>query len=371
MKIVTVIPTLTSGGAEKVCLRLHQLMLDNDIESHLVVLSQQAHYRTDDFPNLHFLALDTPKNIDFFFKRRHATKLLQQVFDDIEAEGSIDAVFSHLDESHLIVAQLQTSAKRHYVVHTSVVEELLASRRGILKHRRLLRKKKVLNGRSVIAVSQGLADEIRELDWLKPSQITTILNPLDAEQVERESREPEQVTVDSDYILHIGRFARAKRHDVLFDAFTILRKSHPNLKLVLLTRISKKLKKQLKLRDLGHCVITPGLVQNPYPWIRHARLLALSSDFEGFPNVLNEALMCETPFVSTDCPHGPKEIVANFHPEWLVPRNNSQLLADKIDELLRDRPKVDLNAWPLRKEVEPTRVLEHYIEVAKAARSDV
>ena len=370
MKIVTVIPTLTSGGAEKVCLRLHQLMLDAGIESHLVVLSQQAHYRADDFPNLHFLPLDTPKNIDFFVKRRRATALLQQVCDEIARSAPIDAIFSHLDESHLLVAALQTDAARHYVVHTSVVEELRASRRGLFKHRRLLRKKKVLQGRSVIAVSAGLADEIRSLDWLRPSQVTTILNPLDAEQVAREARQQDQqVELNDDFILHIGRFARAKRHDVLFDAFAQLQQRHPALKLVLLTRVSSKLKKQLRRRNLEHSVITPGLVQNPYPWIRQAKLLVLSSDFEGFPNVLNEALMCETPFVSTDCPHGPREILADFHPEWLVPRNSPTQLADKIGQLLQRPPQVDLQRWPLLDKVRPDAVVAEYIKLAAGGQA--
>lgn len=365
MKIITVVPTLTSGGAERVCLRLHQSLLNKGVESHLIVLSQQLHYDIHNIPNLHILALKNPKNIDLFFKNQRAKTLLQDTCNTIAQDSPIDAIYSHLDESHLLVAQLQTSALRFYVVHTSVIGELSASRRGLFKFKRLLKKKKVLNNQSIITVSEGLAEEIRTLDWLNPKSISCILNPLDAKQIAKESSSYDEATeVNDEYILHIGRYARAKRHDVLFDAFKKLEQRHPNLKLVLLTRLSKKLKRQLIKMGLTEKVITPGQVQNPYPWIRQAKLLVLSSDFEGFPNVLNEAIICETPVVSTDCPHGPKEILANFHPEWLVPCNAPQELADKIDNLLLDLPIVELDKWPLLPKVDPDYVINQYIALA-------
>lgn len=86
--------------------------------------------------------------------------------------------------------------------------------------------------------------------------------------------------------------------------------------------------------------ILPGFQNNPYCWMKHARLLVLSSDYEGIPSVVVEALICGAPVVSTDCPSGPNEIMTVELARWLVPQGNSDLLARKTDEALQS--EIDL-----------------------------
>jgi glycosyltransferase involved in cell wall biosynthesis len=74
--------------------------------------------------------------------------------------------------------------------------------------------------------------------------------------------------------------------------------------------------------------------QNPYPWMARAELVVLSSDYEGFPLVLIEALAVGTAVVSTDCPHGPAEILTGPLSRWLVPVGDAAALGKKIDEAL-------------------------------------
>jgi glycosyltransferase involved in cell wall biosynthesis len=94
-------------------------------------------------------------------------------------------------------------------------------------------------------------------------------------------------------------------------------------------------------RGLAGRVIVAGFQQNPYPWMRNARLLVLCSDHEGLPNVLIEALALGTPVVSTDCPSGPREILGAAGAPWLVPCGDAAALAQAMGAALDQRPALD------------------------------
>jgi glycosyltransferase involved in cell wall biosynthesis len=79
----------------------------------------------------------------------------------------------------------------------------------------------------------------------------------------------------------------------------------------------------------------PGFHPNPLKFIRKARLLVLPSEYEGFPNVLVEALACGTPVVSTDCPSGPSEILEGGKWGRLVPAGDPAAMAAALSAVWR------------------------------------
>ena len=107
----------------------------------------------------------------------------------------------------------------------------------------------------------------------------------------------------------------------------------------------------------------PGFQQNPYAWIKGADALVLSSDYEGLPTVLIEALILGTPVVSTDCTHGPKEILTGNLAKYLVPTNNPEALTQAIESVLNDKPEV-VDAEILSK-ISSTQVAENYLALAQ------
>ena len=91
-----------------------------------------------------------------------------------------------------------------------------------------------------------------------------------------------------------------------------------------------RLRKMIEDMGLAERVILPGYQTNPYPFIRHAKALILTSDAEGLPRALIESLLLGTPVVSVDCPSGPREILAGELADFLVTREDEAALADAI-----------------------------------------
>jgi glycosyltransferase involved in cell wall biosynthesis len=150
-----------------------------------------------------------------------------------------------------------------------------------------------------------------------------------------------------------------KRHDVLLDA---LRRASLPHKLVLLCARSPALDSLIAENGLVDRVVVAGFRPNPYPWMRAAELVVLSSDREGMPNVLVEALACGTRVVSTDCPSGPREVLRGALARWLVPPGDADALAAAMrDALAAPRPGTD--AVP--PEFTEARMVEAYEALAR------
>lgn len=163
----------------------------------------------------------------------------------------------------------------------------------------------IYNKKPVICVSQGVLEDFRNL-FPSCKSYSQIYNPVDVQFI-RDSVANSQQQYQN-YIVHVGKFKRQKRHDILIRAYA---ESSTEKLLVLvgqgpLETESRDLVAQLQLTNR---VIFAGFHANPYPLIKHADLLVLSSDFEGLGMVLLEALALKTPAISSDCPSGPSEIL--------------------------------------------------------------
>ena len=132
------------------------------------------------------------------------------------------------------------------------------------------------------------------------------------------------------YIVHVGRFKLQKDHALLIRAYA---QSSAQVPLVLVGTGPEMAACQALAATLGVAdkVIFVGFQANPYPFIRHAGLMVLSSRFEGFGIVIAEALALGVPVVSTDCESGPRELLPTH---CLVPVGDVAALANKINQAL-------------------------------------
>jgi glycosyltransferase involved in cell wall biosynthesis len=133
------------------------------------------------------------------------------------------------------------------------------------------------------------------------------------------------------HILSVGSLTPQKNYHLLIKAFSKISKKL-NAKLVILGEGKLRPSLQSLILELGlkDKVLLAGFADNPYPWYLTADVYVLSSDWEGLPTVLIEALESGLPIVSTDCESGPKEILENGRYGKLVPMNDINAMSDAI-----------------------------------------
>jgi glycosyltransferase involved in cell wall biosynthesis len=198
-------------------------------------------------------------------------------------------------------------------------------------------------GRSdaVVAVSNGVRDDLARILRTKAPRLEVISNPVvPSNWSELASERPPHPWLADDappFILSVARFSVEKNIPSLVSAFARVRRDHPQLRLLLIgdgpTRAA--ILSAIDSLDLRDHVQLAGWIDNPFPYMRRARALVLTSSFEGFGNVLVEAMVCGTPVVSTDCPVGPAEILEQGALGELVPPGDEGLLAEAIGRALR------------------------------------
>jgi glycosyltransferase involved in cell wall biosynthesis len=138
-------------------------------------------------------------------------------------------------------------------------------------------------------------------------------------------------------VITVGRHAPQKDHETLLRAFAIVRARIP-ARLVLLGQgpLRNSLLALAAQLDIADSVMFAGFQDNPFAWLARGDLFVLSSRYEGFGNVLIEAMACGLPVVSTDCPSGPREILRDGRAGILVPVADVAALAESMYDVLTD-----------------------------------
>ncbi|WP_240724850.1 glycosyltransferase [Onishia niordana] len=193
----------------------------------------------------------------------------------------------------------------------------------------------LLNQRHLVGVSQGVvasAQEYCQRFKLRPLSIQRIINACPVTSIQSLMLKEDNDVPDDPFILNVARLVPQKNHDLLLEAYA---KLMPEERLVIIGegRLKSALEDKAHRLGIAERVTFAGTKQNPYPWMRAARLFALSSNVEGMGIVLSEALACGTPVVSVDCPGGIREILKG-ELEIAIAEHSAQGLATKMQEIL-------------------------------------
>ena len=137
-------------------------------------------------------------------------------------------------------------------------------------------------------------------------------------------------------ILSVGRLSAQKQFDHLIEAFSMTRSEHPDWRLVILGEgeLRGSLESQVERLDLKDTITLPGVAGNVGDWYEYSDIFALSSGYEGFPNVLIEALTHGLPAVCYDCDTGPRDMINPPYNGLLVPPNDVEALSTNLKRFM-------------------------------------
>ena len=325
MKIAFVTTNLKGGGAEKSILRVGSDLRARGHSVHLILLEGILDHALPDGLPWHALTAPGEEATKGWLGKHLAARRLRRLFDQLSVNAPFDSIVSTLPYCDEVVVRAGLRPAWFRIANTLSVEIELLRRTSPRKAARRLNRYKEIYGRSnLIAVSDGVARDLRDTLSLAQANVVRIYNAIDAAAVRSLAAAPEPELPREPYLIHVGRFAPQKRHDLLLDA---LRRSTLPHRLVLLANPAPGLERLIAEKGLAARVTVAGFRANPYPWMAKAELLVLCSDHEGMPNVLLEALACGTRIASTDCPSGPREVMQGDLARFLVPCGDPDALA--------------------------------------------
>ena len=324
--MVFVISALRGGGAEKFVLNLYKSMEKyQGYECHIVSIEKAvdhniAGYRVhfvSDFCNVYKKGIRR-----LWYKKNVAQAVDRFVKDNIDADA---LVLSNM----LLADKIMSESKLNvfHVIHSPYNDVFL---NGVSNIKKLLIKRKVnswYKNHPLVFVSEHAKDSF-ELSFNINKKSYVIHNPVNVEIDKADS-----IDIAGDYLVHVGRFNREKRHDRLIDIFSKIKDTKVKLLLIGDGKLQPIIRADVEKRGLKDRVVFVGFKNNPYQYIKKSKGLLLTSDFEGLSMVLLEAIDLGVPVLSTDCSQAIRNVVID-NESSLVPLDDTNLFANKIDELL-------------------------------------
>ena len=349
-KIFILINTLGTGGAERVVsLLIHNWAASYDIT--LVLLTDLIEY---DLPkNISIVCLKQPFRENGFLTAIKLPSLAWR-YKNLCRKNGADVSLSFLKRPNYIncLSKIMGNNSKIIICERSYFSELLKTFSPLQRKLSIFLTKKLYPYADVIIVNSQLMKTDLEKNFNIHAQYRVIHNPMNLALMERLSKAEIDFPLSSSFnFINVGAFRREKNQENLIEAFNKIR--HLNVKLFFLGHrfLKEYLKLKVKEMQLESQIIFLGFDTNPFKYFSKSDCFVLSSDFEGFPNALVEAMTCGLPVISTDCRSGPREILApetnpgiNIKDEIeiaaygiLVPVKNAQLLAEAMELIVKDK----------------------------------
>jgi glycosyltransferase involved in cell wall biosynthesis len=286
---------------------------------------------------------------DYLAQRRPVSLLTATPYINVEAVLARSLAHSNArlvlsERTHLTESVLSSSQRKN--------------RRWHRRHLGPLIRKAYNKADAIIAISQGVADDLADIG-VESDKIHVVYNPVIgpnfAERLDQPATHPWANDKSVPLLLFVGRFAPQKDLPTLLKAHAIVLTRRRPVRLLLVggsAELSKFGMQQRRIFEMAsqlcvrEYVDVIGFEDNPLPYMRECSVFVLPSRFEGFGNVLVEALAAGATVVSTDCPSGPSEILDGGRFGQLVPVGDAEALAVALLEALDSpRDKAGRDDW--------------------------
>jgi len=329
-----VIASLGAGGAERVMTLLAGEWARRGNEVTLVTLGAATgdHYPLD--PAVRRVALDLLQN---------STSPLQALKNNVARLAGLrqalrasrpDVVISFMDVTNILTLAATAGLR----VPVIVSERIDPRHYPIGGGWHWLRRRLYPVAAGVVVQTRAVEEWARQL--VPAEKVRVIANPVEPRVGGRDDASPElQVWCrEEPYIIAVGRLDRQKGFDLLLEAYARLQKPRPRLLILGEGPERAVLEEQRSRLGLEAEANLPGRVPDPTPYIAGSQFFILSSRYEGFPNVLLEAMAAGKGVLSFDCPSGPAELIENGRNGLLIEPQNIDGLAASMQQLL-DNPQ--------------------------------
>jgi len=376
-KLSILIYSLAGGGAERVVSTLlHELQGQYNIT--LVLMRDKIDY---DIPkDLEIVFLENSNPHENGLKKLLKLPLLGWKYKKFCEENRIDISLTFMNRpSYVAILSKIFGNKVKNIISERTTPSMMYQHTNLLSRiSKVLIKNLYPKADMIIANAEGNRIDLIDYFAIDSEKIITIPNLFDLEKIKKLSTKlVDEVDFQKFTFVTVGRLDKGKNHSLMIDAFAKL--DNPLTQLIILGEgvERKALEEQIKVLNLTDRVFLMGFDNNPYKYFSKSDAFVFSSSYEGFPNVLVEALACGLPIISTDCKSGPREILApssdiRFQLEndietteygILVPVKNEALLFKACDMILNAK-KVDKNQMKQRAQAfDKDKIVHKFIEV--------
>ena len=333
MRIVFYISSLSGGGAENVLVSLAKQFEEKVNQVRVCSLEKRKQF------------YEVPQSVDLYRIQNSGKNKFSEFIGDFTGirrrlkESKADVSISFLARCNLLLLLAALFSKSKIIV---------CDRNNPLKEhsRKVFTLSCWLYRRADKIVVQ--TEQIRQMypEYLQ-EKLIVLENPLNTEKMDTQATK--SVTQKENVIISVGRLEKQKDFKTLIKAFHNLSAKYPEWMLKIFGVGDMKQELQALIDSCGETerIVLCGHTKEPYVEMKKSKIFVLSSFYEGFPNVLCEAMYAGLPCIATDCVSGPRELIKNGENGFLVPIGDTQAMQQVMERLIQDdelRQNVGLRA---------------------------
>lgn len=360
-KIALFVPSLRGGGAERVMLNLACGLAERGFKVDLVLAKAEGPYLSEVAPGVRIVD----------FNARRVLYSLPQLMRYLRVDRP-QALLSTLSHANIVAiwARMVTRVPVRLVIREANTPSPDAKGASTTRGRLMPAFMRLFYhyADAIVAVSWGVAEDLKKTTGVSDSKLRVIYNPVNTPELFKKASEelnhPWFLPAKPPVVLGVGRLTAQKDFATLIRAFALVRKERL-ARLMILGEGVERSGLEALVRELGleEDVVLPGFVENPYKYMKRAAVFVLSSQWEGFPNVLIEAMTLGTPVISTDCPSGSSEILEGGRWGRLIPVEDSEAMAQAIVQVLETPHEQLPNVRERARDFEQKYAIDAYLQV--------
>lgn len=338
IRIAFFLGSMSGGGAERVVLNILK-SIDTEIFSCLLIVKKdKGEYKQE------FLKLVEVKKLggNSFLQRAKSLKNLLR-------ENQADVVLSYArPANYLLIFTRMIFRLKNIKTAINEVNNLTAKidlRYSPFKKKLIRKLTPFLYTRVdfIVTQSEGIKNDLVQNYKVPEKRITRVYNAIDIDAIfEKRTEDIDEHLPEADLkMVAVGRLEKQKAFDQLIKAVSRLEDIDYRLLIIGEGTLKETLQRQIDDLGLQDRVRLLGFKNNPWAYMYRSDLFILSSIFEGFGNVIVEAMACKCAVISTDCDFGPPEIIQHGRSGLLVPVNNVEAVESEIRNLNKDKSKLN------------------------------